>query len=198
MTRDGRLAFGLVAALIFAIGMAGLPLLIPGYSQIRQTVSEIGEMGSPARIPFAALLCVVGAALIIFASGLHDTLRRLGHVTIAAWLTGFMAISAAGVGIFAYPHPLHNVFGTSELIAYQAPLALALTLRSDPRAGALARFSWIMTILVWSAIAANLVVFDRTSALWAEMRPFYGLVQRALFVTWFVWCAGVGLLAQRC
>jgi hypothetical protein len=75
------------------------------------------------------------------------------------------------------------------------PLALALTLRSDPRMKRLAIFSTIMAVLVWCAIAANLVVFDRTSTLWTEIRPFYGLVQRALFATWFVWCAGVRFLA---
>jgi hypothetical membrane protein len=197
MTWRARLYFGPVAALILLAGVALLPLLIPGYNQIRQTVSEIGEMDSPMRVPFAAILCAVALALLVFASGLRDMLKQSGHATLPAWLAGFMAVSAAGVGIFAYPHPLHNVFGTSELIGYQAPLALALTLRSDPRMKPLARFSTIMAVLVWCAIAANLVVFDRSSALWTEMRPFYGLVQRALFATWFIWCAGVALLTWR-
>ena len=38
-----------------------------------------------------------------------------------------MALPAAGIGVFAYPHPAHNVFGMSELIGYQAPLVFALT-----------------------------------------------------------------------
>jgi hypothetical protein len=134
-----RLYFGPAAAIILLTGIAALPLLIPGYSQIRQTVSEIGEMDSPARIPFAVMLCVVAAALVIFASALRDLLKRTGHSTLPAWLVGLMEIRATGVGIFAYPHPLHNVFGTSELIGYQAPLALALTLRTDPRMKRLAR-----------------------------------------------------------
>lgn len=60
----------------------------------------------------------------------------------------------------------------------------------------LATFSWIMTALVWCAITASLVIFDRTSTLWMEMRPFYGLVQRVLFAAWFVWCAGAGFLTK--
>jgi hypothetical membrane protein len=190
-----RLLCGPLAALILLMGIVALPLAIPGYSQIRQTVSEIGEIGSPVRIPFAALLCAVALALLVFASGLRALLKRCSHATAAAWLTVWMAVCAAGVGIFAYPHPLHNVFGTAELIGYQAPLALALTLRGDLRMKRLAGFSWLMTFLVWCAIAANLVVFDRQSALWMEMRPFYGLVQRALFATWFVWCAGIAFFA---
>ncbi len=55
-----------------------------------------------------------------------------------------MALPAAGIGVFAYPHPLHNVFGLSELIGYQAPLILSLTWRRDPQATTLVAFSWIM------------------------------------------------------
>jgi hypothetical protein len=33
--------------------------MIPEYSHVQQTVSEIGEAGSPARIPFTVMLCCV-------------------------------------------------------------------------------------------------------------------------------------------
>ena len=58
-------------------------------------------------------------------------------------------------------------------------------------------FSWVMVFLVWIAIALNLATMDRSGALWAIEKPYYGLVQRALFATWFGWCAGVGLLLYR-
>ena len=45
-----------------------------------------------------------------------------------------MALSAAGVGVFAYPHPLHNVFGISELVGYQAPLVYGVDMET-PFAG---------------------------------------------------------------
>jgi hypothetical protein len=105
-----------------------------------------------------------------------------------------MAVSVAGVGVFAFPHPLHNVFGISELIGYQAPLALALTWRRDPRGNALVAFSWVMFALVWIAIALNISSLDRQGVIWTHLKPVYGIVQRSLFATWFVWCAGAGLL----
>jgi hypothetical protein len=47
---------------------------------------------------------------------------------------------------------------------------------------------------VWGAIALNLATLDRHSALWALERPYYGLVQRALFLVWFGWCAILGAM----
>jgi hypothetical protein len=88
---------------------------------------------------------------------------------------------------------LHNIFGPSELIGYQAPLVLALAWRRAPRAAGLVAFSSVMAGVMWLAIIANLGTFDRQGAIWAYERPVYGLIQRALFATYFIWCAGVGL-----
>src|SRR4030095_1401080 len=134
MRKDYRLLFGPVAGIILAFGIAGLALMIPGYSHVHQTVSEIGEIDSPARVPFAVMLCCVAACILVFAAAVRGRSLPAGHSPSAAYLIGFMALSAAGVGLFAYPSPLHNVFGISELVGYQAPLCLALTWRRDPRA----------------------------------------------------------------
>ena len=76
-----------------------------------------------------------------------------------------MGLSAAGVGLFAHPNPLHNVFDISELIGYQAPLCLALTWRRDPRAGLLVSLSWILYVIIFAAIVLNLCSLDRQGAL---------------------------------
>jgi hypothetical protein len=192
-----RLLFGPLAAALLGFGIAGLALLVPGYSHVHQTVSEIGEVGSPARIPFTILLCCVAACILVFASAVRDLSITAGHASLSAYLIGSMAVSAAGVGVFAFPHPLHNVFGLSELIGYQAPLALAFAWRRDPRAGTLVTFSWIMFALSWIAIGLNLSGMDPHGPVWAYVKPVYGLAQRALFTAWFGWCAGVGLLLSQ-
>ena len=43
--------------------------------------------------------------------GLRATSLAARHNALAAWLTVWMAIAAAAIGYFAFPHPLHNVFG---------------------------------------------------------------------------------------
>lgn len=197
MTLRTRLLCGPLALCLFVLGVAILPLLVPGYSHVRQTVSEIGDMGSPARIPFAIMSCLIAVAIATFASALRSESKVSNHSPIAAWLTGCLALSIAGVGIFAYPHPLHNVFGISELVGFLAPFVFALSRRHDHDHAMVVRFSWIMSLCVWVAVALNLATLDRHGALFALERPFYGLVQRALFIAWFVWCAGTGLLLLR-
>jgi hypothetical protein len=105
-----------------------------------------------------------------------------------------MAVSVAGVGIFAFPHPLHNVFGEAELIGYQAPLVLSLTWRHDRQARNLLIFSSLMIVAVWIAIAINLTTLSRHGPIWTAIKPVYGLAQRALFAAWFAWIAGTGIL----
>ena len=54
-SRRGRAAlsallFGPALAVVLALTILTLPALVPGYDGVRQTVSEIGEAGSPARL----------------------------------------------------------------------------------------------------------------------------------------------------
>jgi hypothetical protein len=134
---------------------------------------------------------------VVFAWVLRDEARRLGRSAWPAWLSVCMAVSVAAVGIFSSPHPLHNLFGPTELIGFQAPLALAIAWRGEPRARSLVMLSWVLAAVMWVTIGFNFAVFDRDSALWALERPVYGLVQRALFLPWLLWVAGAGALLAR-
>jgi hypothetical membrane protein len=187
------LSFGIWAGIIFSVGIVALAALLPHYSQVRQTVSELGEVGSPARLPFAILLCAVSVCLSGFAMAIKYVAGDAFVSALPAFLVGCMALSTAGVGIFAYPNPMHNLFGLSELVGYQAPLAMALTWRYFPTR----RFSWIMYGLIALAMIANIAVLDTGSAMWRIEKPVYGVVQRSLFMAWFVWSAGIALILLR-
>lgn len=191
-----RLFFGPLAAFLFCLGVIMLGSFVPDYHQVRQTVSEIGEVGSPMQFPFTFLLCATAVCLFVFALGLRDASSQAGHSPLSAVFVAAMGVCAAGVGIFAYPHPLHNVFGMAELIGYQAPAVFAFTWRRDGKP-ALSTFSWFMYAIIVLAIVANLSVLNPHSNLWAYERPMYGVVQRALFAAWFLWSAIIGAVLTR-
>ena len=169
-----RALFGPLAALLILAGIIGLARMVPDYSQVHQTVSEIGEMDSPARWPFALLLSCVGVFVLVFSSALHSITVAHRTSRVGAYLTGFMALPAIGLGIFAYPHPLHNVCGLLELVGTQAPFALAMSWRRDRALAPLVTTSWIFSALVWVAIIANLTTFMRRSGLGLAWRRSTG------------------------
>ena len=191
MNRHG-LWFGPLAAAIFALGVAFLAAMIPGYSHVHRTMSEIGEVGSPVQWPFTVMALAVAVCILVFAGALRSVSMAARHSPAAAYLCACMAISLAGVGIFSFPHPLHNAFGISELIGYQAPLVFALSWRGDVRAKGLVAFSWIVFAMICFAIVLNLSSIDPAGGLWQHVRPVIGIAQRALFGAWFVWCACAG------
>ena len=197
MNRSIRLLFGPGSAVLFFVGMLGIALAIPGYSHVHQTVSEIGALGTPTRWPFTLMILGVAACLLVFAWGVRGASLAAGKNTSAAWLIGCMVISCAGIAFFATPHPLHNDFGLSELVGYQAPLALALAWKSDPKARALVLWSWLLYAALWIAIGLNLSMMFPGSWLATEVMPVYGLVQRSLFLAWFAWCTVTGILMWR-
>jgi hypothetical protein len=195
MQRSLRLLFGPLAAAIFCIGVPVLALMVPGYSHVHQTVSEIGAMDTPGRVPFAIMLGSISVCMFVFASGVWGVWCATGLSKVAAILIACMGISCLGVGIFATPHPLHNVFGMSEIVGYQTPFFLALAWRKDPKTRALVIWSWVMFALLWTAMALNMSPLY--PPLWAQLRPINGLVQRSLFLAWFGWCAIAGVLMWR-
>jgi len=197
MRGDTRLLFGPLAALILVFGVIGLGWLVPGYDAARQTVSEIGEMASPMRWPFAALLWAIASCLLMFANGVWHAARTGGHSIVGVVCVVWMAVAVAALGWFAFPHPWHGIFGLSELIAYQAPLVFALAWRHEPRLRPMAAFSILMYVLLLASVAVNLSTLARDSLLWNTIRPFYGLVQRSLFVCFFAWVGGTGWMLWR-
>ena len=194
MRRFGLLC-GPLGALVLWCGIAGLAQFVPGYDSIRQTVSEIGEMDSPMRTPFAVMLFAVAILGLIFAWAVYDVAKEMGRSRLAVYFIAFIAVPLIGIGVCAFPHPLHNAFGLPETVSYFAPIVLAFTWRRAPGASTVVTFSWVMSAAVWLVLFANLSAIFRPEPLWHDViRPYYGLVQRALFVSWFAWAGVLGLL----
>jgi len=85
----------------------------------------------------------------------------------------------------------------SETVGYQAPLIAALVCKTDARGKSVRTFSLVMYIAVLLALAINVVPLVRPADLWVHLKPFFGIVQRSLFATWFIWCVGYAVLLMR-
>jgi hypothetical membrane protein len=185
------LLFGLICGTALIVMSTILGALLPGYDPIRQTISEIGEQGSPFERIFQITLIVPAVCFIVFAYGVYR-FSSVRHVSVLPALAlGFLGLTDLGSAAFASPHALHNLFGISKTLGLLAPMLLAITWPSAPDVRVIRRVSGVAGSLVLISVALNYApVFVsletvRASAPWLE--DYYGLIQRTLFV-FFAWC----------
>jgi hypothetical membrane protein len=188
----GRLWAGPLAFALFAVGTTVLALRLPGYSQMAQTVSELGTASSPLRVPFAALMIAVGICQWVLASAVSRIARRHERSQLSAYLIRLSAVWSVGIAIFPIPDPLHAVFGYLGLIAMLSPIVFALSWRREPLARAAVIASWIPAVIVWGGIISFIFV-QGSAALMAQA----GLIQRVFLFSWMGWLAAIGILLQE-
>ena len=181
---------GPLAGVIFFSAVYALAPMVEGYSHIAQTVSEIGEYGSPAKVPYQIATVIVALCLLVFASSLHSFAKANNASILPAIFLAIFGIAEIGIALFPSPHPMHNVFGLSMIIGYITPLVLALSWKGLAGVNWLRNASWVAFALVVTSIFLNLSpMFAR------DLYPldYYGIVQRSLLVTFYGWCLYVGV-----
>ncbi len=188
--------FAPFAGVIFFGAVYALATMVDGYSHVAQTISEIGQQGSPAELHLQIANLMVALCLLVFALSLYLFATNNSVSKLPAFFMAWFGIAEIGMAAFPSPHALHNVIGISMTIGYMTPLVLALSWRNLPDAGRLIGLSWVAFILVVITIALNL-----TPAFAPELYPleYYGIVQRSLFVAFYGWCAyaGINLYLRR-
>ncbi|MCJ7731167.1 DUF998 domain-containing protein [Candidatus Bathyarchaeota archaeon] len=100
MVRRGFWLLGLSAPVLFALAVAMLGYLKPGYSHIYHTMSELGEAGSVTTQPAALVFTVTGIMITVFGYNLHRTLMRDDKMVwsgILVMLYGLLDFVGSGV-----------------------------------------------------------------------------------------------------
>ena len=182
---------GWIAGASFIIGSLLLGSLLPEYNPVSQTVSEIGESGSPLSMPWHLFSVSIGLLMIFFAGGIilfakQNKLSILPGIFMLSY-----GLSQFGIGFYPSPHPLHNVFGLSMTLGYFSPLVFALSWKNK-LSQQFKNISIITFILIILGIFLNL-----TPAFAPTLYPleYYGIVQRFLLFTFYVYC---GYVSVRC
>lgn len=100
--------------LVVVVGELVIPLILgrkyPGYSQLRDTISELGSSRSPVSKYLSAWLVILGMLLLVFA---------LGQAVLFASYTWFHLLYLAGIVVFGLGGILAGIFpqdpkGTEE------------------------------------------------------------------------------------
>jgi hypothetical membrane protein len=187
---DFCLLFGLIAGAVFIAASTVLGALLPNYDPITQTISEIGEKGSPFETTFKVTNLFVAACFILFAFGVYRFSKERHFSLALAALLGFKAAMELGVFTFESPHPWHNVFGIAGIFGFFAPLVLAVSWPNTPDLRPVRRVSAIAGLFLTGSIALNLSPLFMQESYIVE---HYGLVQRTL-LAFHLWCAYLAIV----
>jgi hypothetical protein len=193
---NGPPILALVLAVVTAAMAASVPIYFgsrkPGYSHVRHTISELGEIGSPVgrSVSYIGFLST-GISLWLF---LLVAARALPHEsTEALFLLSLVGAGYVGGAIFrcdpgapligSWRNTLHNVFGGLEYL------------------GAAGAFTTLKNTAFWSPLSELMVYAGGLVfvCLWGISfpHPFRGLVQRVAETTIFLGVVLVGWWVYR-
>ena len=193
MKTKNLLPLGWITAATFILGTFILGGLLEGYNLVSQTISEIGEKGSPLYTPWQIFSIGIGGLLILFAIGLISFARKKKLSTLPGIFILIYGLSQCCIGLFPSPHPLHNVFGLSMTIGYFSPLVFALSWKKELD-NTFKRVSLTVFLLIVLGIFLNLTPAFAPSLYDLE---YYGIVQRFLLFTFYVYCGYLSFRAIR-
>ena len=187
------LSLGWITSITFILGTFILGSLLADYNLVSQTISEIGEKGSAVYMQWQLFSMIIGVLLMIFSIGIISFARGNNLSFIPAIFVLFAGLSEFGIAFFPSPHQLHNVFGLTMTIGYFSPLMFFL-LWKDKLGIPFKRFSLIAFILIILGIFLNL-----TPAFAPSLYPleYYGLVQRFLIFTFYIYIAFIAINTIR-
>ena len=91
---------GPLAGVIFFSAVYALAPMVDGYSHVAQTVSEIGEFGSPAKVLYQSAILIVSLCLLIFARSLYSFAKANNASILPSCFMAFFGISEMGIALF--------------------------------------------------------------------------------------------------
>jgi hypothetical membrane protein len=187
---------GLAMVVIDVLITVWLGALNPGYSHVRQFISELGEAGRPFAWMFTVWSVAYGVLFAAFSFGLARSLgRHAGARPAAAALYAFAVGNVVG-GVFACDSgcagktvsaQLHIMAGTMNLVAISlAPFFVGRAMKKNEAWRGYAA----ITVVVGCAIVAlgvwlGLCYFVGLTPSWV------GAVQRALMLVLYAWIAAL-------
>jgi hypothetical protein len=184
---------GRFIAITFILGTLVFGFGLDNYSFVSQTLSEIGSMSSPFRIQFQIFKILIATLLLFFSVFILRYSKRNKVSMIPGILLLCFGMSDLGISLFPTPHSLHNIFGLSMTVGYLSPLFFGL-LWPDTVSRNFKRTSLAFFLIILIGIVLNL-----SPAFKPDLYPmtYYGLVQRFLVFTMFIYLAYLGGAIQN-
>jgi hypothetical membrane protein len=160
----------------------------PGYSHVRQMVSELGMDNSPGAALFNLGITAAGGCAVVAGLGYFAALRRLGRPVLGAAAGLFIVLFGVALlmgGFFPLPDARHAAFGMG-LAVHLAPLFVIPALLRLPGMRGLVIYLSISTLLMFGFLALMFGVGGVVT------EDDFGLFQRLYALSAFPWIGIAG------
>jgi hypothetical protein len=194
-------ASGIALVVIYITATVVGAALRPGYSHIRDSVSELIEVGAPNKALLDTMISSYHLMLIMFAYGLHLALPRtrwgwLGPTLLG--VAGFLGIILTAffpceVGCEANPTTLwgkgHGVLvAISALFVFTGMVALSWRMHQNPAWSPYARYTLVSALATLGLGLATIPLLNT---------DYTGLGERLALIPIYLWFVAIGLRLWR-
>jgi len=180
---------GALSGLIFISVTLMLGRLLPDYNSLSQTVSEIGQVGSPFQLPYAIMLGSVCLCGLAFSYQALKLAQSQGLSIVPLILTASFAVFDAGFALYPSPEPMHNIVGALHLFGYSSPLILTIVWRKYFKSNQLTNFSGIAFL--------SIVIFICLGIFQLPSPEYFGVIQRGIIYSYYGWLAWLSITLAR-
>jgi hypothetical membrane protein len=143
-----------LASLQFVAAMVVVQLGYPGYSDLANSVSDLGGAGSPRAIVFNVSVVLLGLLAIAGVVLVRSAFRKGFGARAGLGLLALSGVGAVGVGLFPEGNHLHSSFASLAFVAAGAALLLlALGMLRDTRWDGYRLFSFAGGLVTFVGIA---------------------------------------------
>jgi len=192
-----------IAPVLDVVVIAVLGELQPGYSHVRQFISELGEPGRPfaavANVWFVLVSALFAGFTLALLQGIPASrASTIGSVCFGVWtatgiIGGFFPCDAGCAGA-TWPGFIHNLLGEiGTLCILPVPTLIWLGLRRDPNWTGYGWFTLAIQLLALTTLVLLAAAWFGLFPLNRILEPSLGLLQRLSLGTYYIWTAVIGL-----
>ena len=154
------------------------------YHHLRNTISELGKLGSPGEAPTSWILLALAMTCFLFSVAFLKKSRELGISIAPALLTFPFAFAMGWAGYFPLGNFFHGILGPLPILLILSPLSALFLWRKVP-------------VSRQVRVASGIALFLMLLILLRFVRPFgfqfEGLVQRFFYLGWTLWLLALGI-----
>lgn len=181
------LGAGYVAVILFWGTVFTSGSMQDSYNHLKDTISELGALGTRAEVITSASFIVIGVLSLLFSVGFYMASRSLNLPAIPAVLSFSKPVTLAWAAIFPLWNEFHSLTGPLPLlIAVASLLAFIMWRRKE--------FTPLRMISLFSFLVMMLILLRFKKPFGHD---YEGLVQRFFYFGWSAWTIAVSFYLSR-